>query len=81
MDPQRLVMLVTHVPHAEEQAGNQGDHHQYHGALQVNGIAYMRSFWSCSVVGNKEKGFKCIEGRIEFFQFPAFFKAGLDLIQ
>ena len=65
--------VAADVPHSEQGCGNQGDHHEDHNSLQVNGITHVGTLGGHRG-GNAQEGVECIDGRMKESKLAAFFK-------
>ena len=58
------IVLVTNVPHAEQGSGNEGDHHDDHDPLDVEGVPDVRTPGGDGC-GDTEEGVKGIPCRMQ----------------
>ena len=73
-------VLVAGVVHAEQEAGEQGHHHDDHGALGVHAVVYVYARAGCGA-GCEQERVEAVEERVESVVLSARLKVGARLVE
>lgn len=68
---------MADVPHPEQHGGDERDDDRDHRAFQVYRVAHVDTMLG-RLGGHEQEGFERVEGRVEFFKFPALGEMRLD---
>ena len=74
-------VLIAHVVHTEQEAGNQRNHHKRHDALRVDGIMDVDTAHFRCLVRHEHERLEAVEDRAESMQFTVFLKSRLYLVK